>query len=249
MAGSSGKRELGYSASIDIADALKKSKALIAAMNDLNGSATKAFKSASGAGMDTKGLTAYQQEILKIKKDTLDLARQKQEQAAADRSASLAFQASLREERQIKQVAAAADRKEKQDAIVLTKQLADEANKRKPTQVSNSQAEIDAYNRAQRGSMLYTSAINAEIVAKARLNTETAKQAIANGGLSPAVNANSAASKQQTAATNGVTLSKKQLAQMLAEEKYRQQQSTAELKNNSREMLNVKDRLNKEKRH
>lgn len=43
-----------------------------------------------------------------------------------------------------------------------------------------------------------------------------------------------------TQATNQNNLSKKQIAQAIAEEKYRLQQSTAELKNNAKEMLNAK---------
>jgi TP901 family phage tail tape measure protein len=240
MANQRGNRELGYTFKISVEEAIKQVALLKQRMKEARDEATKVGPAGTSKGFDSKPLTEYQAGIIAIKQAQIELAKQKQDQAAADRSASLALQGALRDEANTRRVNAAQEKKDKQDAILLAKQLADEANKRKPTQFSNSQAEIDAYKNAQRGSMLYTSAINAEIVAKARLNAESVKQAVANGGLTPVINSNTNAYQQQTTVTNKVTLSKQQLAQMLAEEKYRQQQATAELKNNSREMLNAK---------
>jgi len=183
---------------------------------------TKAsLKDFSNLGIDAKPLSAYQAGLLKIKQEALELTKQKE----ADRKAQAALNAEIKEQQKAQRAAN------------------DEANKRKPTQVSNSQAEIDAYVRAKQGSISYTTALNAERVAKAQLNTEAAKQAIANNTLNTGVSANVTATNQQTQATNQNVLSKKQLAQALAEERLRQANATAELKNNAREMLNAKGSL------
>jgi hypothetical protein len=232
-------RGLNLRAKLDVGEAKKNAMDLLKVLKDLkiassaattgnNGSASKAF--------DVKPLTEYQAGLLKIKQEALELAKQnaadkkaRQEQADVERSASLATQAALKEEARLKR-----------EQIALAKQAAAEANKKKPTQVSNSQAEIDAYKKAQQGSLLYTSAINAERMARAQANTEAAKAAIANGNLNSGTVYNTNATNQQTEATNKNVLSKKQLAQMLAEEKLRQADATRELKNNAREMLNAK---------
>lgn len=92
-------------------------------------------------------MSEYQAGLLKIKQEALELAKAKAAQAKADRDASLSTQAALREESRIKQ-----------EQIALAKQAAIEANKKKPTQVSNSQLEIDSYKKASQGSLAYTSA-------------------------------------------------------------------------------------------
>ena len=172
----------------------------------------------SRLGFDSKPLTAYQAGLLAIKKEALELTKQRE----ADRKAQQALNAEIKEQQKAQKLAN------------------DEGKKRKPTQVSNSQAEIDAYKKAQQGSVLYTSAINAERVARAQANVEAAKQAIANNALNAGLSANVSSTNQQTQAISRNVLSKKQLAQALAEEKLRQADSTKELKNNAREMLNAK---------
>jgi hypothetical protein len=239
-------RGLNLRAKLDVAQAIKDARALKNEIKGIYGVTTGPNK-----GFDVKPLSEYQAGLLKIKQEALDLAKQnatqsaerrstldaerkaKQEQAAAEKSASLATQAALKEEARLRR-----------EQITLAKQSAAETNnKKRPTQISNSQAEIDAYKKAQQGSILYTSAINNEVVARAKLNAEAARTAIANGTLNTGTTQYTIATQQQTAATNKNVLSKQQLAQMLAEEKYRQQQSTAELKNNAREMLNAKGSL------
>ena len=252
----SGNGSLNMVAKLTTAEAKKNALDLLNVLKELKIVSSKVGVNpqAVSKGFDVKPLTEYQAGLLKIKQDALDLAKSKAEQAAAerrakqeqitaDKTASLALQAALREESKIKREAAAEDKKAKQEALALQKQLTAEATKKKPTQISNSQAEIDAYKKAQQGSMLYTSAINAQVVARAKLNAIAANSAVANGTLNTGMIQNTAATNQQTAATNKNVLSKKQLAQMLAEEKLRQAEATKELKNNAREMLNAKGSL------
>jgi hypothetical protein len=237
-----GGKGLSLTAKLNVAEAIKAAQLLKKELASIGG-----VSSSSGKAFDTKPLTEYQAGILKIKQDALDLAKQKQAQAAADKSASLALQAALREERQIKQAAAAAEKKEKLEAIALTKQMAAEASLaakeqarvqkeiaaqalvKKPAQLSNSQAEIDAYNNALNGSKEITSTLNEQNLAQAAL----ANSATASGK----------AIAETDAIEKKAGLTKKQQAFLLAEEKYNQQQATKELKNNVREMNNAKGSL------
>jgi TP901 family phage tail tape measure protein len=250
---SAGGRGLNIKAKLDVADAKRDADSYIKKLKQITDVAKIAFPGNDGKSktFDVRPLTEYQAGLLRIKEEALNFAKVKandaaetkarlqeekkaaQEKSAAEKSASLATQAALKEEARLKR-----------EQIALAKQSASEANsKKRPTQISNSQAEIDAYKKAQQGSVLYTSAINNEVVARAKLNAEAVRQAVANGTLNTGLTYNTQATQQQTQATNQNVLSKKQLAQMLAEEKYRQQQSTAELKNNAREMLNAKGSL------
>lgn len=253
----SGGTPLNIKANLDINQAKKNAFALIKTLNDIKTAASSSgMNPTTGVAKiyDVKPLSEYQAGLLKIKQEALDLAKQNtakaeerrsqldaekkaaQEKASAEKSASLAVQAALKEETRLRR-----------EQIALQKQTAAEANKKKPTQVSNPQAEIDAYNRAAQGSNLYTSAINAQVVARAKLNAEAARTAVANGTLTTETTRYTAATGQQTEAVNRVVLSKKQLAQMLAEEKLRQADSTKELKNNAREMLNAKGSIEQRK--
>lgn len=99
-------------------------------------------------------------------------------------------------------------------------------NKLRLTEITNSQAEIDAYNNAANGSKGLTSTLNAQDIARAK---------VTNGLIN-----STQAVNENNQATKAGNLTKKQSAQLLSEEKYIQQQSTAELKNNSREQLNAK---------
>jgi TP901 family phage tail tape measure protein len=237
---------LKFSTQVDISESKKRLLELKKLIADVGG----IKMSGDGKSFDSKPLTDYQKELLKIKQASLDLAKQKADDAKAEKSASIAFQEALKQERLAREAIntqIANNKLTQQQSNQLAKEQVDvqrqlnaEANKRKPTQVSNSQAEIDAYKKAQQGSILYTSAIQNERVERAKNNVEAAKQAIANGTLTNSTNAAISATQQQAIATRATTLSKKQLAQMLSEEKFKQQQATAELKNNSREMLNSK---------
>lgn len=167
---------------------------------------------------EIKPLSEYQAGLLKIKQAALELTKQKE----ADRKAAKAVTDEIKSQEKAQKAANA------------------EANKKKPAQISNSQAEIDAYKKATQGSSLYTSAINSERVSRALVNTEAAKQAILNNTLTNSLNSATNSVNQQSVANNKNTLSKKQLAQALAEERLRQSESTRELKNNAKEMLNAK---------
>ena len=265
---STGGRGLNLTAKLNVAEAIKAAQALKKEMAGIAG----VSGAGSAKAFDVKPLSEYQAGLLRIKEETLNFAKIKasdaaeskarlqeekrllaekatadkkvaQERTAAEKTASLAVQAALRDEAKIRREAALEDKRLKQEALALQKQISADANKKKPTQISNSQAEIDAYKKAQQGSILYTAAINNEVVARAKANAAAANAAVSNGTLNAGVTYNTQATQQQTAATNANVLSKKQLAQMLAEEKYRQAQATAELKNNAREMLNAKGSL------
>lgn len=82
---------------------------------------------------DTKPLTEFQAGILKLKQDTLDLAKEKQAQQQVDKQAALDRMQALRDERK---------------AIQDAKEAATAKAK---TVVSDTQAEVDAYNNATKG--------------------------------------------------------------------------------------------------
>ena len=229
---SAGGRGLNLTARLSVSDAVKEAKRFKDSLKEtitVAQALSKATGQPNNKSFDVKPLTEYQAGLLKIKQETLEFAKAEVVRKKAERDASLATQAALKEETRLKR-----------------EQLAIQ-NQRKPTQISNSQAEIDAYKRAQQGSVLYTSAINNETVARARLNTEAARTAVANGTLSASGSQYIQSTAQQTQAANQNVLSKKQLAQVLAEEKLRQTDATRELKNNAREMLNAKGSLEQRK--
>ncbi|MBB6109708.1 phage tail tape measure protein, TP901 family, core region [Mucilaginibacter lappiensis] len=258
---------LNFTANLDINQALKDAKTLNKALADLTVTAngiskssetqktaaegvTDAIKAQAAArtaqtaadGAAIKPLSEYQQKQLEIKQQLLDLAKDKAAQAAADKSASLALQDALKQERLAREqinTQIAAGR--------LAAQQAAQNPIKRVTDVSNSQAEIDAYNRSKNVINAYTTALNAETVARVKANAAAAAQAATTNNLSVAGSSYVSSVNSQTTATNTNVLSKKQLAQALAEEKYKQQQATAELKNNAREMLNAKGSLEQRK--
>jgi TP901 family phage tail tape measure protein len=223
-----------------IAKASDQQKASIQGVVDAIKANTEAVKAKAAAdAAAVKPLTDYQQKQLEIKQQVVDLSKSKQDADRAEKQASLEKMQALRDERLAReqintQIAAGKLAAQQAAAAVQPKRITD---------VSNSQAEIDAYAKAKQGSILYTSAINNETVARARLNATAAAQAAATNNLSLVGQTYIQSSNSQANATKAVTLTKQQLAQALAEEKYRQQQSTAELKNNAREMLNAKGSL------
>ncbi|WP_285011194.1 hypothetical protein [Pedobacter faecalis] len=107
-------------------------------------------------------------------------------------------------------------------------QLKKEAGGRK-TVISNSQAEVDAYNKTLNGSKAVTDVLNEQ---------DRAQQAVANSAT-----AAGRATVENDRVQKRTVLTKKQLQQALIEEKYIQSQATAEMKNNAREMLNAKGSL------
>jgi len=179
--------------------------------------------------------------------DSLTKAAEKQKKVSADRSASLAFQEALRKERLERAQISTEIARNRLEQQKLNAAKKESATIKMPALKSNSQSEIDTYKRGQQGSLLYTSAIQRERVERAKLNAEAAKQAVANNTLTLSAKSYISTSKQQTAATQKVVLSKKQLAQMLAEEKLRQANATRELRNNAKEMLNSKGSIDQRK--
>ena len=83
--------DLKYKAKLDIEDVKKAKAELLKMFKDIG------IKSSDG--FSGKPLTEYQAGLLKIKQDTLDFAKAKAEQARADKSASLATQEALKQER------------------------------------------------------------------------------------------------------------------------------------------------------
>lgn len=169
---------------------------------------------------------------------------------AADKSASQALQDALKQERLAReaintQIAAGRLAQQQANAVAkeqaaIQKQIADQ---KRPTQVSNSQAEIDAYNRAQRGSVLYTSSIKAETVARAKNTQATAAQAIANNNLVLSGTSSVNSSNQLKNATQQLTRSKQDQARIDAINALRIKENTAALKNSVRESINERGSL------
>jgi hypothetical protein len=240
----SGNRGLNFSASLNIESARKNAEDLKKILNDLK------IQSASAGlgpkGFEVKPLTEYQAAQVKIKQEALALTKAKNEQAAADKAASLVLQDALKAERLARAEILTQIQQNKlalQEQAAIEKAAKAQANIRPGTIISNSQSEIDTYATSTKGSMLYTSAINAETVARARLNTEAAVQAVNEGTLRTEQTFGAQSTRQATEATIANNLTKKQAAQLLAEEKYILQQNNAELKNNAREQLNAKGSL------
>lgn len=248
---STGGRGLNLKARLDVAEAIKSAQALkqaVAGIGSTTNSSIKAF--------DIKPLTEYQAGILKIKQDALDLAKQKAEQAIADRTASLALQAALREERSIKQAANAADKAEKKEAIALAKEqealqkkiAADAANKGKDrsfdktAELASLKSLTASYgtlqvtqDRSVKSDNLQINSMNAKLVAYSKLSTEMAKEASTEGNLSSLIIGNTGATKENTKSQEDAYAKRKLAVQMLAEQKSAQAKATAELKNSVRE--------------
>jgi hypothetical protein len=238
MAGTRNGGGLNYQVTIDIVKAKRDAADMKKAFDDLRKAGTGTF--------DSKPLSEYQAAQLKIKQDSLELAKAKQEQARADKSASLALQEALKQERLAREEILTQIQKNKlalQEQIAIEKAAKAQASVKKPTTISNSQSEIDTYAASTKGSMLYTSAVNAETVARARLNSTAAVQAISEGTLRTEQVFGVQATRQSTEANKSNLLTKIQAVKLLAEEKYIQAQATKELKNNIREQLNAKGSL------
>ena len=244
---SNGNGSLNYKAGIDISNFIKSADQLRKEFKELQ----KAGSTIGAKGFEVKPLTEYQAGLLKIKQEALELAKAKAAQATADKAASLVTQAALKEEARLRREQLAEEKAilkqlaAEDKAYLLNKINLEKAAKsvKKPVTISDSQAEVDAYNKAAAGSTIYTSAINAQVVARARDTQQAAAQAIAEGNLRTQQSATTAAVVQSTAANKSNILTKIQAAKLLAEEKYIQAQATRELKNNIREQLNAKGSL------
>lgn len=247
----SGGTGLNLKANFDITEAKKNALELIKALNDIRTASAGqgASPANNSAAFSAKPLSEYQAGILKIKQEMADLAKAKQEQAAAEKTASLAFQDALKQERLAREAInnqIVRNKLEQQQANIAAKELAAlqkqnaADNGKKTSQPRDFKTDLEAQAKFLASTVRMESAINAEKAARERLNTELAKQAIAQGTLNTGNASAISNANAQAEATKNVTLTKRQLAQMLAEEKLRQQQATAELKNSAREMLNAK---------
>lgn len=241
---------LNFKTKVDISESKARLLELKKLIKDVGGISMAG--GASAKAFDTKPLTEYQKEILKIKQDTLELAKQKSAAAAADRSASLATQEALKNERllviernrQLAEAKLAQFEKNValKEQIALEKQLAAEQAKvrKKPGEIVSVTGAGSQFNNS---TVRSESVINGERVARAQLNTELAKQAILNNELALTGTVVNRTAVESVASTQKVVLSKKELAKLLAEEKYIQAQATKELKNNIREQINAKGSL------
>lgn len=135
-----------------------------------------------------------------------------------EKQASLDRQNSLRDERLL----IIANKQALEDQAIAQIKLNNTRDTKRPTLVSNSQDEVDAYNSSKQ----LTSALNDQDIAQAKIaNSATA--------VTSAIN-------DQISAQGKSNLTTKQSAQLLAEEKVIQANNTAQLKNNAREQLNAK---------
>lgn len=236
-----GEGALNFRAGLDIEPAKKNAEELKKILKDLKIQADGLGVTPKPTQFDPKPLSEYQAGILKIKQEALELQK-------ADKSASLATQAALKQERLEREAILTQIQKNKlalqeQQALERSSKTTTAKGGKRVTEISNSQAEIDAYNRAASASTIYTSAINAQVVARARDTQQAAAQAVAEGTLRTQQVQSTAAVVQSTTANKSNILTKIQAAKLLAEEKYIQAQATRELKNNIREQLNAKGSL------
>lgn len=220
VAGGSG---LSFVARLDT-NRFKKEKAEFEKMlKDLGVCSAKSF--------DTKPMTEYQQGLLKIKQEALEFAKQKEADRKADRDASLATQKALREERE------------------LIKQRNAEIAKKPKTVISDSASEIASYQASRNGAgngvvnTAFTTYLR-EVKNDFDQGKISAAEYVAELERYSAVSVqNTNTTKQTITQAKQLVLSKKELAKELAIEKLRQQEATAALKNNAREMLNEKGSL------
>lgn len=236
MAGVSGQKGLNFGGKFDISEILKNQQKIVKGFNDIK----KASGGMTARDFDTKPMTAYQQAMVKAKEDALALAKAKQEQAAADKSASLVLQKALADERLAREAintATAKNRLEMSEAIKLAreqaavvKKLNDEAAKSKPSKNRDFSVESQSQNALASSTARATSIVSAQVVARAKLSTEIAKQAAQEGNLRANISGSTSSTQSQIQATQSLLATKKQLAQQLILEKATQQAAQAALK-------------------
>ena len=209
---------LNYKAKLDIEGAKKSALEL-----------QKIFKEVgikSSDGFSGKPLSEYQAGLLKIKQETLDLAKAKAEQAridkenaAANKSASLATQAALKEEVRLRKEASASPRK------------VDFGNS--SAEVASSLASNSTGGVVNPAFTQYLKQVKADFdagkISAAQYTAELERYStVLVEGSNQARNA--------AKATKDLTLSKKELEKIAAQEKLNAQQNAAALKNSVREM-------------
>ena len=244
-----GGRGLNLKAKLDINEAKRNGQDLLKTLKELSIASSKSFTgtgTSNSKAFDVKPLNDYQAGLLKIKQEALDLAKQnaanaemRRAQAAADKTASLAIQAALKEETRIKK-----------EQIAAEKALQAERSKKKFSTPRDFKVEVEANTKLENSNARMLSSVNALTVANAKQNTEAAKLALVNGTLidsnSKLVGSTQAeldAKKKVVEVTKLSSAARKQLAIDLEAEKLRQAENTKELKNNAREQLNAKGSL------
>ena len=96
MANQNRQKELAYTATLNIADLAKGSKEAIELFKKMRAEAAVTLK--LNTSVDTRPLTAFQAEQLKIKQQTIDLAKAKQDADRTDKQASLERMQAISEE-------------------------------------------------------------------------------------------------------------------------------------------------------
>lgn len=245
---SGGNKRLNYTANLDIAEAVKKAKMLTDAL-----AKAKVEAKQMGVGpVDTKPLTTYQAEQLKIKQQAIDIAKQKAEQAKAEKSASQVLQDALKQERLAREAIntqIAANRLAQQQANQVAKEQSDIqkqiANTKRPTQVSNSAAEIGKYNAGTLGTNgqvnpAFTSYLR-EVKKDFDSGKISAQQYVAElERYSAATTASNSATRNQISTTQAATKSKQELAQIEALNTLRVNENNAARKVAAKEAINEK---------
>lgn len=200
---------LNYVAKLSVDQAIKDAKRLEAEIKKIGG--------VSMAGYDKKPMTEHQAAMV-------ELAKKKADDARADKAASLATQAALKEEVRLRKEAAAVPRK---------------------VDLGNSQAEIDASNAGRAaGSGTVNTAFTSYLQSVKKdfdAGKISAKEYTAELERFSSVIVDGANSTKKVVTENKtLSLSKKELAKDLAVEKLRLTENNAAIKVSAREMVNAK---------
>lgn len=218
--------DLAYKAKLDITEAEKNVEQLLKRYKELGKEANNAYS--------VKPMTEFQAAQLKIKQDALEFAKQKAEQARADREASLATQAALKEEARLRREAAAAAKEQEKAAAAAAKSAkrpvdfgtyGGEANPN-PTTVGDSGKVNTAFTS-------YLKQVKADFDA-GKISASAYVAELER--YSTVVVDNAKSTGTATKATKELTLSKQELEKIALQEKLNTQQQNANLKNSVREM-------------
>ncbi|RYF26552.1 MAG: hypothetical protein EOO42_01235 [Flavobacteriales bacterium] len=197
---------LNFVARLDT-EKFKKEKAEFEKMlSDLKISTSKA------TGFDTKPMTEYQAGLLKLKQETLEFNKAKTEQARADRDASLATQAALKEEVRLRKEATSIKR---------------------PVDMGDSVAEAAASNSTATNGRVATSGRD-EYIRLLNQDLDTGKISIAD--YKAEMERLNTIQAENTKITKSNAVEHKKSAIDIATEKQALERQTAALKNQAREM-------------
>lgn len=261
MAKVSGSSSLNFGGKFDVSQILKAQEQVIKGFNEIK----KSSGGLTAKDFDSKPMTAYQAAMVKAKEETLALAKIKQDQATADKAASLVLQKALADERLAREAIITQSARYKADAqeairlakeqATVQKQINDEARK-----ASQQFTKVSADRQFQNPVPLGTAPSAAQSMLNL-LNKEY-KEGIISGKeynkllselkekLKENAQANiqaANASKEANNATKSGVLSKKELAIRLEGEKAKQQEVTASIKAYVREQSYVKGSVDQRK--